>query len=51
VLKPGVYTTLRRLFALQPLRSKTLLPPDSSDPIRPRGVQDQVLAIKAKAMP
>src|ERR1019366_1316473 len=30
----GVYTTLRRLFALQPLLSKTLLRPDSSDPIR-----------------
>src|SRR5208283_3390349 len=30
---------LRRLFALQPLRSKTLLRPDSSDPIRQRGVQ------------
>jgi hypothetical protein len=35
----GYYTTLRRLFAHQPLRSKTLLRPDSSDPIRQRGVR------------
>jgi hypothetical protein len=44
----GDYTTLRRLFALQPLRSKTLLRPDSSDPIRQRGVQGQLLAITYK---
>ena len=36
---------LRRLFALQPLPLKTLLRPDSSDPIRQRGVHGQVLAI------
>jgi len=40
-----IYTIVRHLFALQPLRSKTLLRPDSSDPIRQRGVQGQVLAI------
>ena len=44
----GVYTTLRHLFSLRPLRSKSLLRPDSSDPIRQRGVQSQVLAITPK---
>lgn len=43
--KSGVYTTVRHLFALQSIRSRTLLRPDSSEPIRQRGVHGQVLAI------
>jgi hypothetical protein len=33
-MQPGDVASLRRLFALQPSRSRTLLRPDSSDPIR-----------------
>ena len=46
--KSCISATLLRLFALQPLRSRTLLRPDSSDPIRQRGVQGRVLAITLK---
>ena len=45
VTYPGHSTTLRHLFALRSVRSKTRLRPDGSEPIRQRGVQGQVLAI------
>ena len=42
------YRSLRRLFALQPLRSKPLLRPDGSDPIGQRAVQGQVFHLRNK---